>query len=71
MSEFVFEYEKSPWELALDRLQSGQQISAVRLLTLLEGEEEYAWEEAFQTLEEKHIALNPKDLPTMLKEMME
>lgn len=63
MNEFVFEYEKSPWELALDRLRGGEEISAVRLLTLLEGEEEYAWEEAFQTLEERHIGLNPKDLP--------
>ena len=49
MNEFVFKYERSPWELALDRLHRGDQISAARFLTLLEGEEEYAWEEAFQT----------------------
>ena len=63
MNEFCFEYEKASWELTLDMLRPGDSISSVRLLTLLEGEEEYAWEEAFQTLEDRHIALQVEGLP--------
>lgn len=63
MNEFCFEYEPSGWEITLDRLRRGDAISAVRFLTLMEGEEEYAWEEAFQTLEERRIALQVRDLP--------
>ncbi len=63
MNEFCFEFEQAPWELVLDRLREGSSISAARLLTLLEGEDEYAWETAFQTLEDRHIALNTEELP--------
>ena len=64
MNEFLFEYEPSSWEIALGKLHAGDCISAVRFLTLLEGEEEYAWEEALQTLEDKHIGLLADDLPS-------
>lgn len=63
MNEFYFEYERSPWELALEKLHSGDSVSAMRFLTLMEGEEEYAWEEALQVLEDKHIALLAGELP--------
>ena len=63
MNEFSFEYEQSAWELTLEKLHYGETISAVRFLTLMEGEEEYAWEEALQVLEDKHIALLTEDLP--------
>lgn len=63
MNDFYFEYEKSPWELSLDMLRPGDSISAVRLLTLLEGEDENAWEEAFLSLDDRHIALQIDGLP--------
>ena len=63
MNEFSFEYEQPTWELTLEKLHYGETISAVRFLTLMEGEEEYAWEEALQVLEDKHIALLTEDLP--------
>jgi len=62
MNDFCFEQERSSWEVTLDFLRSGDSISAVRFLTLLEGEDEYAWEEAFQTLEDMHIALRVEEL---------
>ncbi len=64
MNEFCFEYASSPWELALEKLHFGDSISAVRFLTLMEGEEEDAWEEALQTMEDRHIALLAEDLPS-------
>ena len=63
MNEFTFEYERSSWELTLDTLPNGGSISAVRFLTLMEGEEEFAWEEAFQILEDRHITLLAESLP--------
>ena len=63
MNDLIFEFEQAPWELALDKLRKGASISAVRLLTLLEGEEEAAVEEALLELEEKGITLTVSDLP--------
>jgi RNA polymerase primary sigma factor len=61
MNDFTFTYEKTPFELALESL--GSSISAVRLLTLLEGEEEDAWEDALLELEQREIAVTLEDLP--------
>lgn len=58
MNEFCF--EQTPWEATLDTLHST--ISAARFLTLLEGEEEAAVEEALQDLEERHVALDISNL---------
>lgn len=63
MMEFTF--EESPWEQMLENLRPGDSISALKLLTLMEGEEEPALEEALQVLEEKHIALDSSDLPAV------
>lgn len=63
MNEFLFAYEPSPWELALEKLHAGDSVGAMRLLTLMEGEEEYAWEEALQLLDDKQIALVTEGLP--------
>ena len=35
-----FSFEQSPWDMTADKLRSGDTISAAKLLTLLEGEEE-------------------------------
>lgn len=63
MNDFVFDFERSAWDLAFDKLSKGDAISAVRLLTLLEGEEESAVEDALLELEEKGVALTVFDLP--------
>ena len=61
MSEFIF--EESPWELTLNSLKRGGSISAVRFLTLMEGEPEEALEDAFLELEARKIKLDISDLP--------
>lgn len=61
MNEFTFEL--SPWELFARRLTPGSSVSAMRLLTVLEGEDDAALEEAFQALEAKNITLDLSDLP--------
>ncbi len=63
MNDFTFEYEKSAWEIALEKLHKGDSVSTVRFLTLLEGENELVWEEAFQMLEDRQIALQVCELP--------
>lgn len=63
MNEFCFEYEQTPWEAVLDTLHPGDSVSAVRLLALLEGEDESAVEDAFRMLEQKHIRLDIDMLP--------
>ena len=45
-----FSFEQSPWDMAADKLRSGDTISAAKLLTLLEGEEEQAVETALETV---------------------
>ena len=64
MNEFTF--EATPWELALDELHTGDTLSAVRFLTLLEGESEEAVEEAFEDLSMAHVALDISELPRTL-----
>lgn len=61
MMEFTF--EESAWELALNALDRGDTISAVRCLALLEDMSEDEAEEALLSLEERGIALVISDLP--------
>ena len=61
MNEFIF--EESPWEVTLNALRRGDQLSGVRFLTLMEGEEELAVEDAFLDLEQRRIRLDISDLP--------
>lgn len=63
MNDLEFTFEQPAWELALQRLRRGDTISAVRLLTLLEGEDDTAVEDALMTLEEKGITLAINELP--------
>lgn len=62
MNEFVF--EQSPWEDFLDG-HSGGKVSALQLLTLLEGEDEDTAREALESLDEQGIALDVSDLPAV------
>ena len=58
-----FTFEQKDWELSLSGLKPGSKIDAVRLLALLEGEDEEEAELALSTLEERGIALDITDLP--------
>ncbi len=58
-----FTFEDSPWQLFSRRLKEGDKLSALRLLTLLEGEDEDAVEEAFGVIQEKRVCLDISDLP--------
>lgn len=57
------QFEEPGWLSALGQLPEGSSLSASRFLTLLEGEDEDAFEEALQLLNEKHIMPNITDLP--------
>ena len=59
----MFSFEESPWEIFARKLEYGSKLSAVRFLTLLEGEAEDAVEAALQTLEERSVLLDVTDLP--------
>ncbi len=62
MNEFLF--ENSSWELALCSVRDGK-LPAVRFLTLMETEDEYAVEDAMQELDDNGIALDISGLPRM------
>ena len=61
MMEFTF--EKSPFELALEALQPGGVMTALRFLSLTEDMDEESVEDAFAQLEEGYITLDISDLP--------
>lgn len=61
MNEFTF--EESPWDLTLSKLPKGGSLSAVQFLTLMEGEEETAVEDALLDLEDRRIGLNLAGFP--------
>lgn len=63
MMEFTF--EASPWEQALEALQPGDSISAMKLMALLEGEDEDSTLEALDALTQKGVALQIADLPEL------
>lgn len=57
-----FEFEPAAWEQALEEI-TGDRLCAARFLTLMEGQEEWAFEEAMEALEERKIALDVEGLP--------
>ena len=63
MSNVDYSFEKQPWEQELEMLHSGDHISAVRLLTLLEQEDELTVDQALTSLEETGITLDISHLP--------
>ncbi len=63
MSDMEYSFEKQLWEQELELLCPGESISAVRLLALLEQEDELTVEEALTRLEETGIALDISHLP--------
>ena len=61
MNDFVF--EESLWELTRSKLRRGGSLSSVRFLTVMEGEDEAAVEDALLDLEQMGVALDISDLP--------
>lgn len=59
----MFTFDRPDWELLVDQLQPGSSVSAIRLLSVLETEEEYAVEDALAALVEKKITLDISALP--------
>lgn len=64
MNELEFTFEKSPLDDLLETLAEGQTLSAAQLLTVSEGEDEQALEDAFDRMEEQNISLDISDLET-------
>ena len=63
MMSLDYTFEGEQWEEVLQALKPDTSLSALQFLTLLEGEQEQAFEEALQLLQEKHILLDLQDLP--------
>ena len=63
MNDLDFSFEQSPWDAFLMTKGMGDIISAAQLLTLLEGEEEQAVENALEDLETGCMILDISDLP--------
>ena len=63
MNDLDFTFEETPWELTLDQLRRGDRLSAARFLTLMEGEDESAVEDALLDLEMGGVMLDISDLP--------
>ena len=63
MNDLDFSFEQSPWEAFLMTKQMGDTVSAVNLLTMLEGEEEQQVEEALLDLETACMELDISGLP--------
>ena len=63
MNELDITFDQSPWEAFLMGKTMGDTVSAVQLLTLLEGEEEQAVEEALEALETACMELDVTQLP--------
>lgn len=63
MKDMDFIFEQSHWEKVLSQIPEGAEMSAVRFLTLLEGEEEAEVEAALSALEQRGILLDVQELP--------
>ena len=63
MMDLDITFEQSPWEAYLRTMQLHDTVSAARLLTLLEGEDEQSLEDAFQEMEMAGLDLSVQDLP--------
>ena len=65
MNDLDFSFEQSPWEAFLLTKGMGDTISAVTMLSLLEGEDEQQVEDALQDLETGCMNLDITGLPRM------
>ena len=63
MNDLEFSFEPDPWEVFRMSLTMGDTVSASQILTLLEGEEAQALEDALGELETACVKLDISDLP--------
>ena len=63
MNDLEFSFEPDPWETFRMSLTMGDTVSAAQILTLLEGEEAQALEDALGELEAACVQLDVSDLP--------
>lgn len=63
MNDLNFSFEPDPWETFRMSLTMGDTVSASQILTLLEGEDGQALEDALQELETACVKLDISDLP--------
>ncbi len=63
MIQIEVDFEDTPWMTELEKFTEQGSISAVRLLTLLEGETDESLEAAFADLEQRQIRLDISPLP--------
>ena len=63
MIDLEFSFDKNPWEEKLLSLQPGDTVSAVELLTMLEGESEDAAQNVLLELEVRGVTLDITGLP--------
>ena len=63
MNDLEFSFEPEPWEAFRMSLTMGDTVSASQILTLLEGEEAQALEDALGELETACVKLDISDLP--------
>ena len=63
MMDLDFTFEQAPWEAFLKTKGLYDTVSAGELLTLLEGEDDQALEDAFLQMEEGCMELSVRDLP--------
>ena len=58
-----FQFEQSPWEAYLTACQKGASVSAWSFISMLEGEDDEAVEDAFQIIGEKQLVLDFSSFP--------
>ena len=63
MNNLDFTFETSPWEQYAARLEDHDIVSASQILTLLEGESDEIFEDAFRQLEELRAEIDLSDMP--------
>lgn len=63
MNNLEFSFEESPWEVFLAQQTENTAVSAMTVLTLLEGEEEWVFEQALEDLDAGKLLLDISDLP--------
>lgn len=63
MIDLDYAFGKNAWETFLDTKKTGERVSAVRLLTLLEGEPEASTEEALDDVDARGLILEIHELP--------
>lgn len=59
----MFSFERSEWELLLETVKPGGSLSAVRLRSALEAEDDFAVEEALEALAAHRISIDISALP--------